>query len=119
MFHTFPLVKKILPSSLSLKKLLRSTVSHLIYAVGFLWHVKLKCHVPPDKPFWRSGERAVDAFAYLTGVTNLTCDADANPPAVYEWFKANKPIVSKTNITIIKETDRSVLQVRRFSLGSL
>lgn len=53
----------------------------------------------------------VESFGYLSGVVNLTCEASAEPPATYEWTKGNQSIVPRNNVTIIKESGRSVLQV--------
>jgi hypothetical protein len=46
-----------------------------------------------DKPFVKKAR--VNAFGYMHGVTNLTCEALAEPSANFTWYRNGKKISGK------------------------
>ena len=46
----------------------------------------------PDKPIWKARQRSI-FYGFISGTSNLTCEAEAEPPASFAWFdKRGKPI---------------------------
>ena len=46
----------------------------------------------PDKPIWKARQRS-KFYGFISGTSNLTCEAEAEPPASFAWFdKRGKPI---------------------------
>jgi hypothetical protein len=64
-----------------------------------------------DKPIWRGKEGSDKAYAFITGIVNLTCEVTAEPTPKFEWLKENETLTSQQNITIFEEELRTILQV--------
>ena len=46
----------------------------------------------PDKPIWKARQRS-KFYGFISGTSNLTCEAEAEPPASFAWFdQRGKPI---------------------------
>ena len=52
-----------------------------------------------------------DAYGYVGGMVNLTCEATAEPPANFSWSANNKKLTPKSHI-IYNGRHVSMLQVR-------
>ncbi|XP_054264097.1 limbic system-associated membrane protein-like [Macrosteles quadrilineatus] len=84
----------------------------------YTWDITLKVE---HKPEWKEPGGEVKAFGYLTGETNLTCEAVAEPEANYTWSRVNHSHKHlPRNTTEIREPGRSVLkmQVHNDSYGT-
>ena len=45
-----------------------------------------------DKPIWKARQRS-KFYGFISGTSNLTCEAEAEPPASFAWFdQRGKPI---------------------------
>ncbi|XP_058126256.1 neural cell adhesion molecule 2-like [Anopheles ziemanni] len=55
-------------------------------------NIKHKPYLPP----WKS--TVSDAYAYVGGMVNLTCEATAEPPANFSWSANNKKLTPKSHI---------------------
>lgn len=54
---------------------------------------------------------AIDVqYGYLKGYVNVTCEAEAEPPAIFSWYRNNKRLNSKHH-QIINSEHISILQV--------
>ncbi|XP_031333967.1 neural cell adhesion molecule 1-like [Photinus pyralis] len=63
--------------------------------------------VPRFPHLWKQIEQA---WAFIGGDVNLTCEVDANPPAKFEWFRKNR-LVTVRDKAAIHEPHRSILQL--------
>lgn len=54
-------------------------------------------------------ESADIQYGYVRGYVNVTCEALADPPATFQWFRNNKPI---KNHLIVNGEHVSYLQVK-------
>lgn len=55
-------------------------------------NIKHKPYLPP----WKTS--VSDAYAYVGGMVNLTCEATAEPPANFSWSANNKKLTLKSHI---------------------
>ncbi|XP_055386241.1 neural cell adhesion molecule 1-like [Condylostylus longicornis] len=63
------------------------------------------------KPMWLSHKDINDIrYAYITGEVNLTCEATAEPPANFTWYRQGKKVDKKLH-KIFNEPHRSVLNI--------
>jgi hypothetical protein len=66
-----------------------------------------------DEPEWPAEQRG-EFYGFISGTTNLTCEANAEPPAEFTWLdKSNNEIMSGQ---VYNQDHKSTLSVR---LGSL
>ena len=67
------------------------------------------CYVP-DEPIWMPMQRSI-FYGFISGTSNLTCGARAEPPATFTWYddKSGKPIQKGA---ILTENHISTLVVR-------
>ncbi|KAK5643197.1 hypothetical protein RI129_007042 [Pyrocoelia pectoralis] len=63
--------------------------------------------VPRYPHLWKQIEQA---WAFIGGDVNLTCEVDANPPAKFEWFRKNR-LITVRDKAAIHEPHRSILQL--------
>lgn len=63
--------------------------------------------VPRHPRLWKQVEQA---WAFIGGDVNLTCEVDANPPAKFEWFRKNR-LITVRDRAAIHEPHRSILQL--------
>ena len=64
--------------------------------------------LPADKPQWPP-EQQGKFYGFITGVTNLTCEAAAEPAAEFTWMDKYNEVVDAGRV--INEARRSVLEV--------
>ena len=69
----------------------------------------------PDEPIWRRGQRSV-FFGFISGVSNLTCEAVAEPPATFGWFDKDGQPVNKGGAYVLTEDYVSTLRVSKLEL---
>ncbi len=62
----------------------------------------------PDPPFW-PGEQRSRFYGFISGETNLTCEAVAEPPADFEWRDADGEAITDR---VVREGHKSILTVR-------
>uniref|UniRef100_A0A182T6N5 Ig-like domain-containing protein n=1 Tax=Anopheles maculatus TaxID=74869 RepID=A0A182T6N5_9DIPT len=67
-------------------------------------NIKHKPYLPPRKP------SVTDAYGYVGGMVNLTCEATAEPPANFSWSANNKKLTPKSHI-IYNGRHVSMLQI--------
>ena len=68
----------------------------------------------PDKPIWKARQRS-KFYGFISGTSNLTCEAEAEPPASFAWFdQRGKPIREGA---ILTENQISTLVVSIFYEG--
>ncbi|XP_053677613.1 neural cell adhesion molecule 2-like [Anopheles nili] len=67
-------------------------------------NIKHKPYLPP----WKT--TVSDAYGYVSGVVNLTCEATAEPPANFSWSANNKKLTPKSHI-IYNGRHVSMLQI--------
>lgn len=61
-----------------------------------------------DKPVWKNTtERPESSFGYVNGIVNLTCIAEAEPPANFTWYQHGKKLFHTTFV----EQHTSILQL--------
>ena len=66
----------------------------------------------PDEPIWTAQQRSI-FYGFISGTSNLTCGARAEPPATFTWYdKIGKPIQKGA---ILTENHISTLVVRIYS----
>jgi len=53
--------------------------------------------IHPDKPEWQTHQRG-EFFGFVSGVTNLTCMALAEPPAEFTWLDKHKNMIQSHRI---------------------
>lgn len=72
----------------------------------------------PDKPISQGRRESVDVqYSYLKGNVNISCEAEAEPPATFTWYRDKKRLKPQEH-QISTSNHESVLQVRcRFSLS--
>ena len=62
-----------------------------------------------DKPEWPAEQRG-KFYGFISGTTNLSCEANAEPPAQFTWLdRDNKEV---TYGTVINEEHKSTLMVK-------
>ena len=62
----------------------------------------------PDPPFWPGDQRS-RFYGFISGETNLTCEAVAEPPADFEWRDADGEVIADR---VVREGHKSILTVR-------
>lgn len=62
--------------------------------------------VPRHPHLWKQFDQA---WGFIGGDVNLTCEVDANPTPKFEWYRKNRALVLKDRT--IYEPHRSILQV--------
>ncbi len=69
----------------------------------------------PDEPIWMPHQRSI-FYGFISGTSNLTCEAMAEPPASFAWLdKRQNPIQTGA---ILTETHKSTLVVSTIRLNS-
>uniref|UniRef100_A0A182J736 Neural cell adhesion molecule 1 n=2 Tax=Anopheles atroparvus TaxID=41427 RepID=A0A182J736_ANOAO len=58
--------------------------------------IRLNIKHKPYLPQWKTS--VSDAYGYVGGMVNLTCEATAEPPANFSWWANNKKLTSKSHI---------------------
>ncbi|XP_042875130.1 neural cell adhesion molecule 1-like isoform X2 [Penaeus japonicus] len=71
--------------------------------------IEVKVH---HKPQWRDNDNMAQAYGYVTGDVNLTCEAVAEPHANFTWIKDNQIIEPNDTVQIINEDHKSVLRLK-------
>ena len=66
--------------------------------------------ISSDKPQWPPEDQG-KFYGFISGVSNLTCEARAEPAAEFTWMDKYNEVVREG--TVINEAHRSVLMVRR------
>ena len=69
-------------------------------------------HKNSDKPQWPP-EQQGKFYGFISGVTNLTCEAKAEPAAEFTWMNKYNEVVKEG--TVVNEARKSVLMVSRSS----
>nr|XP_045615517.1 neural cell adhesion molecule 2-like isoform X2 [Procambarus clarkii] len=69
--------------------------------------VNVKVH---HKPQWLE-DRMDQAYSYMMGEVNLTCEAVAEPQANFTWIKENKIITPSDTVQIFNDDHKSTLQL--------
>lgn len=65
-----------------------------------------------DKPIAPERRESADVqYGYIKGFVNLTCEAEAQPPAMFKWYRRNKHLHPRHH-QIINNEHISVLQVK-------
>ena len=67
-----------------------------------------------DKPELPPSQRG-EFYGFISGVTNITCEARAEPPAQFKWLDKNNEDVKEG--TIVNEEHKSTLMVRQSVSG--
>ncbi|XP_052866717.1 neural cell adhesion molecule 2-like [Anopheles cruzii] len=70
--------------------------------------IRLNIKHKPYLPKWKPS--IVDAYGYVSGMVNLTCEATAEPPANFSWSANNKKLTQKSHI-IYQGQHVSMLQI--------
>ncbi|XP_035908761.1 neural cell adhesion molecule 2-like isoform X2 [Anopheles stephensi] len=70
--------------------------------------IRLNIKHKPYLPAWKPS--VTDAYGYVGGVVNLTCEATAEPPANFSWSANNKKLTPKSHI-IYNGRHVSMLQI--------
>ncbi|CAL4117298.1 unnamed protein product, partial [Meganyctiphanes norvegica] len=64
------------------------------------------------KPQWRGvGNEESQAYGFVHGEVNLTCEAEAEPSANFTWLKDQQPVQLSDTVKIINQDHKSVLQL--------
>lgn len=64
-----------------------------------------------DKPILPVRRESADIqYGYMKGFVNLTCEAEAQPPATFKWYRKNKHLHPR-NHQIVNGEHVSILQV--------
>ncbi|XP_063593163.1 neural cell adhesion molecule 1-like [Penaeus indicus] len=71
--------------------------------------IEVKVH---HKPQWSDNDLMAQAYGYVTGDVNLTCEAVAEPHANFTWIKDNQVIEPNETVQIINEDHKSVLRLK-------
>ena len=86
-----------------------STYRCLIHLCNVFFIYKLSAFFP-DEPKWRPGLKN-QFYGFISGTSNLTCEAIAEPPATFIWYdKEGQPIREGM---ILTEDSKSTLVVMR------
>lgn len=65
-----------------------------------------------DKPILPERRESADIqYGYMKGYVNLTCEAEAQPPATFKWYRKNKHLHPR-NHQIVNGEHVSILQVK-------
>ncbi|KAM7352422.1 factor of interpulse interval [Cochliomyia hominivorax] len=64
------------------------------------------------KPMWTHPEDKKDHYAYLNGTTALKCEAVAEPPGNFTWYRNKKQIHNDKHFTIENDNYISVLHIK-------
>ena len=84
-----------------------STYRCLIHLCNVFFIYKLSAFFP-DEPKWRPGLKN-QFYGFISGTSNLTCEAIAEPPATFIWYdKEGQPIREGM---ILTEDSKSTLVV--------
>uniref|UniRef100_T1J3N4 Uncharacterized protein n=1 Tax=Strigamia maritima TaxID=126957 RepID=T1J3N4_STRMM len=62
------------------------------------------------EPEWKAGQPA-EAYSFIGGMVNLTCEADGEPAPNYEWLKSFIPITSDESKQIYYEDKKTILEI--------
>lgn len=66
----------------------------------------------PDKPVWMQKQHSHKQYAYINGTTRMYCEARAEPPPTFNWYKNKKHLHSGKNTVVISESPyQSILQL--------
>nr|XP_027225635.1 neural cell adhesion molecule 1-like isoform X3 [Penaeus vannamei] len=71
--------------------------------------IEVKVH---HKPQWSDNDLTAQAYGYVTGDVNLTCEAVAEPHANFTWIKDDQVIEPNETVQIINEDHKSVLRLK-------
>ena len=72
-----------------------------------------------DEPIWKAHQRSI-FYGFISGTSNLTCEADAEPAATFAWFdKRGKPIQEGAILTENQISTLVVSPKRNLSIYSL
>ena len=108
---------KVKHSISTLYHLISHTILKLEPPKWFFWDSRLPVGVPdakdtswfPDQPEWPPEQRG-EFFGFISGISNLTCEAQAEPPAQFTWLDRNNNEVNFG--TVHNEDQKSTLSVR-------
>ena len=73
-------------------------------------------HKNSDKPQWPP-EQQGKFYGFISGITNLTCEAKAEPAAEFTWMNKYNEVVKEG--TVVNEARKSVLMVSRVKASSM
>lgn len=62
-----------------------------------------------DAPFW-PGNQWTQFYGFISGVTNLSCEAVAEPPANFTWLDKHNQVVDPKKVFV--DGHKSILRVR-------
>ncbi|XP_076060631.1 neural cell adhesion molecule 1-like [Oratosquilla oratoria] len=63
------------------------------------------------KPQW-TNPKMEQAYSYVSGTVNLTCEAKAEPQANFTWMKDDEIVTLSDTVQEIKEPHKSILQLK-------
>ncbi|KAL5280923.1 hypothetical protein ACFFRR_004748 [Megaselia abdita] len=64
------------------------------------------------KPVWMQKQHSHKQYAYMNGTTRMYCEAKAEPPPTFNWYKNKKHLHSGKNTVVISESPYlSILQI--------
>ncbi|KAG7176419.1 Neural cell adhesion molecule 1-like 2, partial [Homarus americanus] len=69
--------------------------------------ISVKVH---HMPMWLDDQK-VQAYSYVTGEVNLTCEAEAEPHANFTWIKEGEVITPSDSVQIFDDDHKSILQL--------
>ena len=69
-----------------------------------------KVYTVTESPEWLDDQVGGQFYGYVTGIANLSCEAEAEPPPSFRWLDAeNKPVVAGS---IINEEYKVIINAR-------
>lgn len=60
-----------------------------LYVLSIIYTIHIRISI--DKPYMKRIEQEI-RFGYIKGYVNLTCEADAEPPAEFIWYRDGKKV---------------------------
>lgn len=89
----------------------RMHISRIVNKQIILGHIQQHKHTDADKPQLPPRRASANImYGYVRGTVNITCEAEAEPPATFTWYRDDKELSPKHHF-IHTQGHESILQV--------